>query len=578
MSDILKFPQRRGATASQEFLQDGDDNLCFDAWEKKTNSEPVKFKEPHFLGLEQLQRRNWSNQELADLYRVKRLLDSAGVPNEIDRGVTDEGDPWFLFCDVNGEVFIHLCRIDGIYILDSPNVSHPLRGRDFSDLIAEFSKRNLPANGGTSSESGPRVVQLQRNGKVFLHPSSMLAALIWTLFLASEELSIVVPDENHRTIDFSDKPEHKLSADDKATEIQHDFWEAESTVDFEKSRQEHIADALAPHLRSQSYCSETKSGLNNYAIGLSVIAISLGFMSEKLTLQAVDMEWVDLVAQLTGRYDVQQNGGSQLAHLVIDDSISLDLFAMINMVFDDLSSVVKVHGEALVSHMGAFSKKGVAFADEFDPLLLQDIKSALAAIGKDLALTFEQAAIGSEVGMSEADESDGGVGASELPGSPAMVDGVEETNLLLSRLSLADDAAPLLRDIREFIINDSEVHATFDIDQEALSTAKGLVASFKSEALDSVSFLGDDKVHVVSDTEREYLSYDERAQEFIEFVISKDTDLEMISTGREVIFFDPSVLVKNAGDSFVLSWALENGDVVSMIGLQSDYQAFDLIA
>ena len=49
----------------------------------------------------------WRNQELADLYRTQRILALAGITTKVDRGMTDEGDPWFVFMDSMGEVFVH---------------------------------------------------------------------------------------------------------------------------------------------------------------------------------------------------------------------------------------------------------------------------------------------------------------------------------------------------------------------------------------------------------------------------------------------------------------------------------------
>ena len=119
--------------------------------------------------------RDWSNQELADLYRVCHLLHGAKVYVETDRGVTDEGDPWFVFCLENGEVFIHLCRVDGLYILDCVNLKSPLKGSDFSELIANFTDKVVQK---ASQRDVGHVIQLQHNRKLRLHPSAMMAGLI----------------------------------------------------------------------------------------------------------------------------------------------------------------------------------------------------------------------------------------------------------------------------------------------------------------------------------------------------------------------------------------------------------------
>src|SRR5690606_14126651 len=129
---------------------------------------------------------DWSQQELADLYRVESLLVQANMRVETERGTTDEGDPWFVFCRPDGDVFVHLCRIDGGYLLDSPGLDQPLRGGDFAALIDQF-VRAVAARAATGN-----VVQLHKarhDSVVRLHPAIMLAALIWSLYLASDHLA-----------------------------------------------------------------------------------------------------------------------------------------------------------------------------------------------------------------------------------------------------------------------------------------------------------------------------------------------------------------------------------------------------
>ncbi len=127
--------------------------------------------------------RDWTNQEMADLARVQFLLSRAGVPLETDRGLTDEGDPWFVFCDAQGEVFVHICRMGMTYLLDSPSLEAPLRGSNFEALVKGFIDR------ATAKVAALNVVPLDKGNKVFLHPSVMLAALIWSLFLLSDQMT-----------------------------------------------------------------------------------------------------------------------------------------------------------------------------------------------------------------------------------------------------------------------------------------------------------------------------------------------------------------------------------------------------
>ncbi len=119
---------------------------------------------------------DWSNAELAELYRVQHSLAQAGIPHEVGRGVSDEGDPWYTFGSLDGEVFVHITRFDGLYRLFSSVLGEPLTGATFSLLTKAFANR-IPVN-----------VRQERGSSVVIHPSSFLSLIIASIFFASEFL------------------------------------------------------------------------------------------------------------------------------------------------------------------------------------------------------------------------------------------------------------------------------------------------------------------------------------------------------------------------------------------------------
>lgn len=124
--------------------------------------------------------KDWSNQELATLYRTKKLLAEVATFADTDRGISDEGSPWFAFCDSAGEVLVHIARIDGVYIIDGVGLPEPLKGPSFEALIENLfrsasGKRTGPV---TSSDNILKLPQ-RRSGKVFVHPAAQFAALVW---------------------------------------------------------------------------------------------------------------------------------------------------------------------------------------------------------------------------------------------------------------------------------------------------------------------------------------------------------------------------------------------------------------
>ena len=116
--------------------------------------------------------RNWSNQELAEFYRVQASLSRAGIDVETEQGLSDEGDPWFVFCGADsGDVIIHFARIDGDYVVASPAFGSCVRGRDFRALIEGL------------MEQHPVVMPREKEkGKFFIHPAALLVSLVATAF------------------------------------------------------------------------------------------------------------------------------------------------------------------------------------------------------------------------------------------------------------------------------------------------------------------------------------------------------------------------------------------------------------
>jgi len=140
--------------------------------------------------LERLFRRgwDWSPRELAEFYRVESALIQAGLKIDTERGVSDEGDPWFAFCRRDdGEVIVHLARIGGTYILAGFSYEGVASGRDIGALIRELVDRHpLIQMGGGGSRQG---------SKIFLHPAALLIAVIATAFFKSTEARALTDDQ-----------------------------------------------------------------------------------------------------------------------------------------------------------------------------------------------------------------------------------------------------------------------------------------------------------------------------------------------------------------------------------------------
>ncbi|PIC01080.1 hypothetical protein [Caulobacter sp. X] len=119
---------------------------------------------------------DWSQQELAEFYRVEAALLRAGIRVGTDRGLSDEKEPWFVFYRTDdGEVVIHFARIDGEYLIAGPAYEEVARGFDFSSMV-----RNMVAR-------HPLIRRTDRGDNISVHPAALLVAVVGTAFFKSGE-------------------------------------------------------------------------------------------------------------------------------------------------------------------------------------------------------------------------------------------------------------------------------------------------------------------------------------------------------------------------------------------------------
>jgi hypothetical protein len=84
----------------------------------------------------------WSARELALFSRAARLLSSGGLHIETDYGLTDEGEPWLVFCHVeSGDVCGHFAKVHEKYVACIPFRGNGLRGWQLHDVLSRFLRR-----------------------------------------------------------------------------------------------------------------------------------------------------------------------------------------------------------------------------------------------------------------------------------------------------------------------------------------------------------------------------------------------------------------------------------------------------
>ena len=92
---------------------------------------------------------------------------------ETDAGLTDEGDPWFVFIrPENGDVVAHFARIDGFFVAVSSVNQQVYRGKSIRQIVDQL------------LTSHPVLLPQNKNsGRLLLHPASAISAFLAAAFI-----------------------------------------------------------------------------------------------------------------------------------------------------------------------------------------------------------------------------------------------------------------------------------------------------------------------------------------------------------------------------------------------------------
>jgi hypothetical protein len=587
MSNIFNFRPKKSESLNSDFLKDADDTVQFDQIDRGI---PLDQTPQHVLQTHQaeLVQRDWSNQELANIYRVKKLLDAAGVPNGLERGITDEGDPWCIFCAHGGEVFIHLCRIDGRYVLDSPNLRAPLSGADFAELIENFSDGTLSGAAGRK-----RVIKLQRGGKVFLHPATLLAALIWSIYIQSEDLVLVAPEEGAAT----DAGLEALNSAAMAPLSSAEHGDLASFLQM-TAAPDHLIGARAPQeerdgVLMRDLAGKTVMALSAapVAVGLSSVALAFGLMQDGFFDSAP--EDTAALPALGTEIDIAEADITDTNSGNPSRSAGFDLAAVLQSVFDEapqpdtapsaltaalaadidlskiLSSILSLPSPAETALTLASGVQDSWFEDlPSAPALLPDPKTA--------------------EGKTTAEK-----GRTTLGPTETTADAGDLSIMLTPDFDLAallDFATAMLGDFQSFELSGVTVQASFDLsdlemtpkvqtpDPANTPAELDVTPVNTNPAQDVPTLQGSDDTDLPVGSSTTAMDFNARA--FIQHLInmSRSGEVEMVTHKNEVVLIDVEVMQANRSDTHAMQWEMADGSMVYTIGMKTDYMEFDLIA
>ena len=623
MSDILKFPKTptakykpstAGTTAERllsgasvysyaEFLRSAsdDDSIEFLAdgnvrTANRPQISPINSDEDPFKLHSPL---DWSNQELASLYRAQRLLQLAGVRVETDRGVSDEGEPWFVFIDESEKVIAHFCRIGGEYLLDSVAQKSAILGVSLDDLVTGFAERSQPVSMSASSKSlgGQRassdkaqLFQLTKQPKVRMHPAAALAALLWSIYILSDELSLP-----RGYVEYSDtagegpQPEAALATINRkhigltGNDLRLDHPEFGNAADHKPDDDRESASSPV------QVSGQVAGGSVAKAMGLGFASIAMSYGIH--LLNQINPPLAELVTAALG--------------------VSSELPVEIEMPLTELARELATDRQFEETEKAAIVAKPTAVREvsssappemiQKADLVLQDAADDLPIpliLSEDILVSFTDIQFDDEV-VNAGDAAAALVTAEhedELPAEDTESEAHEHYEEVLARETGSDHSITVLREI---LSDFSEASAQVNL--AALSAFSGSWGEFEgrfsdrdtavaSEA-DAHNGNGDtshrdtavaseaDAHNGNGDTSQSQapLQFNDAAYDFIVWLMLKGDFTTQSDNENEVTLTDMDALESSSGEIYTLSWSFEDGSVLSTVGLRDDFEAFGFI-
>lgn len=518
---------------------------------------------------------DWSNQEIADLYRVESLLIQASISITSARGLAEDGAPWFVFLRDDGEVFVHLARIDGRYILDSPGLPEILEGSDFAELIRKFvssvAAKGTPATGNVISLR-PRMLHDQT---IRLHPAVMLGALIWSLYVASDDfvgMAHAMEEAEGRTDPFSAldastsalvlSPELAVSQLDAALDEQaHSYgageFSAPTTTDSAK------AGVSSDARGGATSTSGTVAWAQSLAASLAAIAIGYGFVHISDVPETTEAGWDFLALANVSETDggVQYVEGEGTPTDAYDGASSVASDGLVADVAQHLqNSDLKVDVPFLLDGLAAEAHLAGQQADIADEA------------NSDAKVADDAAPVKMAKGASK--------GADAQPAAAPTPDPAPAAQTAAVEVARASESQILLAMVDGFVGGLAEhkygdLMVSTSLDQRELEVLLGRFQDGQKDGdAASGSVIDDPETPVAAVVEPvrpvgnqiSYLEYDDRAKDFVAKFIERAGKIELVQFDSHIVLVDMTAIDEATDVTYTLRWVTEDGSVISTIG------------
>ena len=485
------------------------------------------------------QPQDWTNQELSDIYRAVACLGQAGILVNLDRGVTDEGDPWMVLCRLDGDVFIHFCRLDGRYLLDSPALQRPLRGASFAELIDLFIAQAARA-------AAPNVVAF-RASKVFLHPAALLTILVWSLYVWSSDATQAGElDEGDLGAGVS---AHALLA---AQQLADETDEAADAAPA--ARKAGVMVDGVPAEKLVTRLMQAMDQANGFAGGNSIAAMQMLAVMGTLVLTTMS----------TGAPDAQPDSGITPLDLLPEPASEarpdfVDFREALAQSSWDGSDAAK----ALIA-------KAEQIIETALPAILADDGHAIVAQAELALAAMDGEAIGHDAAGRVLSD------AAPLSLAPAPVVDAPADAVQVQTAALAQDFAVLLSNpvsLAQYNVGGVSLMASFDPSAlQGLQIAPGTTQGGLVDLVFDAPQLEEPPIATAAEG-----LYGEAARAFINSFLAQSDDIQIVASANELVLIDLTAFDDTMDRAYSYSWALDDGGIISTLGHFDFFASYALV-
>jgi hypothetical protein len=514
---------------------------------------------------------DWSSQEIAEFYRVEAALVQAGVSVFGERGLSDEGDPWFVFCRAtDGEVIVHFARINGNYLVVADSLARPIRGPDFRKVLADFVAINptlIPVSGF-------------RTAKLTLHPASLLAAIVATALYHMSGSEAVASTLDPAAVDKAHSFGHAASSFDTSGETR-----ADSSREWSDLKIAAVIGAMIA-LAAAEYSDQGKDIFHDLASAI------LDTPNDHLVLPHSVVADAQPVADLNGNVSTSVGLESQDAHAIFDTFILSSGGETVNQLFQLNANNGVAQKPSTNSTVSAQDSSGGAHwwdalihnSGETDSRFSGWTETSTGLSSDPSVRGADQLAVATALpsgqGSSVTSAQNSAVGSSSAPETPSLQLASAFVN---SELSAVNKAVPQISLTGSLSVQDVINHGASDVFGSTLPSSLSVVANHDSgqpasttAATSSGSTTADNSaaaqapVHTQQATT--FQPFNAAATQVINAFVAQNS-FEVLTANNNVVLFDTNASDYSSHNPNLveLTWSMPDGSTISIVGILSHH-------